>query len=31
MILLPATALLGVIASFFLKESFRHHDGPVGH
>jgi hypothetical protein len=31
MILLPATALIGVIASFFLKESFRHHEGPVGH
>jgi MFS family permease len=31
MVLLPATALLGVVASFFLKESFRHHEGPVGH
>jgi MFS family permease len=31
MILLPAAALIGVIASFFLKESFRHHEGPVGH
>jgi len=31
MVLLPASALLGVAASFFLKESFRHHEGPVGH
>lgn len=31
MVLLPASAMLGVIASFFLKESFRHHEGPVGH
>jgi MFS family permease len=31
MVLLPASALLGVAASFFLKESFRRHDGPVGH
>ncbi len=31
MVLLPASALLGVAASFFLKESFRRHEGPVGH
>lgn len=31
MVLLPASAVLGVAASFFLKESFRHHEGPVGH
>lgn len=31
MVLLPASAVLGVVASFFLKESFRHHEGPVGH
>ena len=31
MILLPASASIGVVASFFLKESFQRHDGPVGH
>ena len=31
MAMLPLTAALGVVASFFLKESFRHHEGPVGH
>ncbi len=31
MVLLPASAMLGVVASFFLKESFQQHDGPVGH
>jgi len=31
MVLLPASALIGVAASFFLRESYREHDGPVGH
>jgi MFS family permease len=31
MAILPVAAVIGVVASFFLKESFRHHDGPVGH
>jgi hypothetical protein len=31
MAIMPVAAVIGVVASFFLKESFRHHDGPVGH